>query len=159
MENRTGGHNFWGEIVSSFRVNCWTYFLYIFIQKCSLLIIWERIHANIVWSIILSKRKLLISCWDTTVQNTLLLTCCATSCQFPAPGLLYARRIDQTLCVVWKTVLLETHTQVEHIGWNIENMSEVSLLIRKQEKKMTEVLVKKTHFTHVEVERLFQIYR
>ena len=38
-------------------------------------------------------------------------------------------------------------------------MSEVSLLIRKQEKKMTEVLVKKTHFTHVEVERLFQIYR
>ena len=38
-------------------------------------------------------------------------------------------------------------------------MSEVSLLIRKQEKKVTEVLVKKTHFTHVEVERLFQIYR
>jgi len=38
-------------------------------------------------------------------------------------------------------------------------MSEVSLLIRKQEKKMTEVLVKKTHFTHIEVERLFQIYR
>ena len=57
-------------------------------------------------------------------------------------------------------------------------MSEVSLLIRKQEKKMTEVLdlmqlymytllikniskvlVKKTHFTHLEIERLFQIYR
>ena len=38
-------------------------------------------------------------------------------------------------------------------------MSEVSLLIRKQEKKMTEVLVKKTHFTHIEVERLFQLYR
>ena len=41
----------------------------------------------------------------------------------------------------------------------LAKMSEVSLLIRKQEKKMTEVLVKKTHFTHVEVERLFQIYR
>ena len=48
-----------------------------------------------------------------------------------------------------------THTQVEQIG----SMSEVSLLIRKQEKKMTEVLVKKTHFTHIEVERLFQLYR
>ena len=51
-----------------------------------------------------------------------------------------------------------THTQVGQIRW-FESMSEVSLLIRKQEKKMTEVLVKKTHFTHVEVERLFQIYR
>ena len=69
------------------------------------------------------------------------------------PSCFYARRIDQTLCVVWKTVgpQLGTHTQAK--------MSEVSLLIRKQEKKMTEVLVKKTHFTHVEVERLFQIYR
>ena len=38
-------------------------------------------------------------------------------------------------------------------------MSEVSLLVRKQEKKMIEVLVKKTHFTYVEIERLFQIYR
>ena len=38
-------------------------------------------------------------------------------------------------------------------------MSEVSLMIKKQEKKMTEVLVKKTHFTFLEIERLFQLYR
>ena len=38
-------------------------------------------------------------------------------------------------------------------------MSEVSLLIRKQEKKMSEILVKRTHFSQVEIERLFQIYR
>lgn len=35
----------------------------------------------------------------------------------------------------------------------------MELTRRKQEKKMTEVLVKKTHFTHIEVERLFQLYR
>ena len=32
-------------------------------------------------------------------------------------------------------------------------------MIKKQEKKMTEVLVKKTHFTFLEIERLFQLYR
>ena len=63
---------------------------------------------------------------------------------------MYARRIDQTLCVVWNTVgpQLEKHIKVEHSAlilravWDTqtEDMSEVSLLIRKQEKKMTEVL-------------------
>ena len=38
-------------------------------------------------------------------------------------------------------------------------MSEVSLMIKKQEKKMTEVFVKKTHFTFLEIEKLFQLYR
>merc|ERR1740128_80828 len=32
-------------------------------------------------------------------------------------------------------------------------------MIRKQEKKMTEVLVKKTHFTFTEIERLLDLYR
>ena len=63
---------------------------------------------------------------------------------------MYARPIDQTLCVVWNTVgpQLEKHIKVEHSAlilravWDTqtEDMSEVSLLIRKQEKKMTEVL-------------------
>ena len=39
-------------------------------------------------------------------------------------------------------------------------MSEtVSLMVKKQEKKMTDVLVKKTHFSSVEIEKLFQLYR
>ena len=38
-------------------------------------------------------------------------------------------------------------------------MSEVSLMVKKQEKKMTEIFVKKTHFTFLEIERLFQLYR
>ena len=38
-------------------------------------------------------------------------------------------------------------------------MSEVSLMVRKQEKKMTEGLVKRTHFSGVEIEKLFQLYR
>ena len=38
-------------------------------------------------------------------------------------------------------------------------MSEVSLMVKKQEKKMTDVLVKKTHFTNMEIEKLFQLYR
>ena len=38
-------------------------------------------------------------------------------------------------------------------------MGEVSQLIKKQEKKMTEVLVKKTNFTFLEIERLLQLYR
>lgn len=38
-------------------------------------------------------------------------------------------------------------------------MSEVSLMVRKQEKKMTDVLVKKTHFCGLEIEKLFQLYR
>jgi len=45
------------------------------------------------------------------------------------------------------------------MGSHINTMSEVSLMIKKQEKKMTEVLVKKTHFTFLEIERLFQLYR
>ena len=32
-------------------------------------------------------------------------------------------------------------------------------MVKKQEKKMTDVLVKKTHFTNVEIEKLFQLYR
>ena len=38
-------------------------------------------------------------------------------------------------------------------------MSEVSLLVRKQEKKMTDLLVKKTHFTWLEIEMLLQVFR
>ena len=38
-------------------------------------------------------------------------------------------------------------------------MSEVSLMVRKQEKKMTEGLVKKTHFNGQEIEKLFELYR
>ena len=38
-------------------------------------------------------------------------------------------------------------------------MSEVSLMVRKQEKKMTEGLVKRTHFTCLEIEKLFELYR
>jgi len=32
-------------------------------------------------------------------------------------------------------------------------------MVKKQEKKMTEVFVKKTHFTFLEIEKLFQLYR
>ena len=76
--------------------------------------------------------------------------CCLATCLFPAPDLVYARPIDQTLCVVWNTVgpKLEKHIKGKHSAlilravWDTqtEDMSEVSLLIRKQEKKMTEVL-------------------
>ena len=76
--------------------------------------------------------------------------CCLAICLFPAPDLVYARPIDQTLCIVWNTVgpQLEKHIKGEHSAlilrtvWDTqpEDMSEVSLLIRKQEKKMTEVL-------------------
>ena len=38
-------------------------------------------------------------------------------------------------------------------------MTEVSLMVKKQEKKMTDVLVKKTHFSSPEIEKLFQLYR
>lgn len=36
---------------------------------------------------------------------------------------------------------------------------EVSLLIKKQEKKMTEALKKKTNFSFSEIEALFKLYR
>ena len=32
-------------------------------------------------------------------------------------------------------------------------------MVKKQEKKMTDVLVKKTHFSSLEIEKLFQLYR
>ena len=64
--------------------------------------------------------------------------------------------IDKT-CGVEKPANIETSHQLQTD--KTTTMSEVSLMIKKQEKKMTEVFVKKTHFTFLEIEKLFQLYR
>ena len=97
----------------------------------------KGILAIVVWSdchrAMIVSRPLLVNC---RLRKQLRQCCSIDLCILSVPPI---------LC------LPEFQPQIE--------MSEVSLLVRKQEKKMTDLLVKKTHFTWLEIEMLLQVFR